>query len=67
MPIYKMWEGNLTHVIYILLYQHLENLRKEERARMTVNNVNALSPFGAVQGGQTSVKPEEYSERPDCA
>ena len=27
---------------------------------MTVNNVNALSPFGAVQGGQTSVKPEEF-------
>lgn len=26
---------------------------------MTVNNVNALSPFGTVQGSQTSVKPEE--------
>ena len=26
---------------------------------MTVNNVNALSPFGAVQAGQTAVKPEE--------
>lgn len=26
---------------------------------MTVNNVNALSPFGAVQGSQTTVKPEE--------
>lgn len=60
MPIYKMWKGNLTHVIYRLFYEYLENLRKEERARMTVNNVNALSPFGAVQGGQTSVKPEEF-------
>ena len=26
---------------------------------MTVNNVNALSPFGAVQASQASVKPEE--------
>lgn len=26
---------------------------------MTVNNVKALSPFGTVQGSQTSVKPEE--------
>ncbi len=26
---------------------------------MTVNNVNALSPFGVVQGSQTTVKPEE--------
>jgi len=26
---------------------------------MTVNNVNALGPLGAAQGGQTSVKPEE--------
>ena len=60
MPIYKMWKGNLTHVIYKLFYQNLENLRKEERTRMTVNNVNALSPFGAIQGGQTSVKPEEF-------
>ncbi len=26
---------------------------------MTVNNVNALSPFGSVQGSQASAKPEE--------
>ncbi|MDE6405510.1 MAG: flagellar hook-length control protein FliK [Lachnospiraceae bacterium] len=29
---------------------------------MTVNNVNALSPFGTVQGSQASVKPEEVAQ-----
>jgi len=38
---------------------YLENCRKEERTGMTVNNVNALGSLGTVQGGQTSVKPEE--------
>ena len=39
--------------------QEQKKKKKGGRKEMTVNNVNALSPFGTVQGSQTSVKPEE--------
>ena len=40
-------------------------IKKEERRKeqgMAVNNVNALSPFGTVQGSQASAKTEQVAQ-----